>query len=95
MQSSGGIVSSPAGIGINLAFYTTGGAQDFSRFKNNASLPHTPVTSIGDDAFWTGGSLYVLRGDFYFDVTMYTSDPDAAKLEVAKNMAQIVLSRLP
>ena len=95
MQPSGGIVSSPPGIGINLAFYTTGGAQDFSRFKNDASLPHTPVTSIGDDAFWTGGSLYVLRGDFYFDVTMYTSDPDAAKLEVAKGLAQIVLGRLP
>jgi hypothetical protein len=93
MQPSG--APNPAGIGINLAFYTTGGAQDFSRFKDDASLPHTPVTSIGDDAFWTGGSLYVLRGDFYFDVTMYTSDPDAAKLETAKNIAQIVLSRLP
>ena len=93
MQPSG--APNPAGIGINLAFYTTGGAQEFSRFKNNASLAPTPVTGIGDDAFWTGGSLYVLRGDFYFDVTMYTSDPDVARLEIAKNMAQIVLSRLP
>jgi hypothetical protein len=85
----------PAGIGINLALYTTGGAQEFSSFRDRYPAPPTPVPGIGDDAFWTGGSLYVLRGDFYFDVTMYTSDTDAAKLQTAKNLAQVVLSRLP
>ena len=93
MQPSG--APNPKGIGINLAFYTTGGAQEFSGFRDRYPAPPTPVTGIGDDAFWTGGSLLVLRGDFYFDVTMYTSDPDAAKLETAKALAQIVLGRLP
>ncbi|MEX0800899.1 MAG: hypothetical protein WD379_06765 [Dehalococcoidia bacterium] len=93
MQPAG--APNPAGIGINLAFYTTGGAQEFSSFRDRYPAPPTPVTGIGDDAFWTGGSLLVLRGDFWFDVTMYTSDPDAAKLEIAKNIAQIVLGRLP
>ena len=93
--SQPGVVTPSWGVGINLAFYTTGGAQQYNSNKNEPTLARTPVPGIGDDAFWTGGSLYVLRGDFYFDVTMYTSDPDAAKLQTAKNIALIVLSHLP
>jgi len=90
-----GIVTSPPGVGINLGLYTTGGAQEFSSFRDRYPVPPTPVTGIGDDAFSTDGALYVLKGDFYFVVVMYTSDPDAGKLEIAKALAEIVLSRLP
>ena len=76
----------PTNVGINLAPYTIGGAQEFS-----ASLDAYPV---GDDAFWTGAQLYVLRGDFYLYVHMYTPDPEAVRLESAKALAQIVLTRL-
>ena len=90
-----GIVVTPPGVGMNLYFYTTGGAQDFDRFKNEPSLAATPVPGIGDDAFWTTGALYVLKGDFYFALVMYVSGSDETNRERAQNLAKIALGRLP
>ena len=46
------------------------------------------------EAFWTAGSLYVLRKDAFLRLSIGGSDSEETKLEHAKALAAIALKRL-
>src|SRR3954454_17329018 len=45
------------------------------------------VSGIGEQAFWTAGSLYVLRGDVFLRISIGGSAPEEARLEQSKKLA--------
>ncbi len=60
--------------------------------------PPTPVSGIGDEAFWVNsrvsGALYVLQGDRFIRISLGGADDDATRQKKAKTLAQKVLPRL-
>jgi len=60
-----------------------------------ASLTVDPVTGLGDDARFesSSGILYVLKGDSYFTVNVFSQDPGTV-LDADKRLAVIMLGNL-
>jgi hypothetical protein len=56
--------------------------------------PPKLVTGIGEQAFWTAGSLYVLRGEVLLRISIGGSTPEEARLEQSKKLARLLLARL-
>ena len=56
------------------------------------------ITGLGDEAFWVsrryGGKLYVLKRGTYISVGVGSPGDQAAKMQKAKALAEIVLKRL-
>ncbi|MDQ6623342.1 MAG: hypothetical protein M3Y86_07645, partial [Verrucomicrobiota bacterium] len=56
--------------------------------------PPTEISGLGDEAFWTtgsvGGALYILKGD----VTLRVSTGGADSLERTKRLAEMALKNL-
>ena len=57
------------------------------------------VDGLGDEAFWTGGrfggALYILRNDFHIRISVGGADDLPTKLKKSKELAAIILKRLP
>jgi hypothetical protein len=62
--------------------------------EEKESIPPTKITEIGDEAFWTGGTLYVLRKDVFVRISVGGADNEETKLAKSKALAQLILSRL-
>lgn len=52
------------------------------------------ISGLGDQAFWGVPGLHVLKGDIYFCISVGSTDKPE-NLEMAKGLAELVLSRLP
>ena len=56
------------------------------------------ITGLGDEAFWVtrryGGKLYVLKRGTYISIGVGSPGDQAAKMQKAKALAEIVLKRL-
>jgi hypothetical protein len=55
--------------------------------------PPRKIERLGDDAYWTAGSLYVLHNETFLRLSVGGSDPEEAKLEHSKALAEIALKR--
>jgi hypothetical protein len=56
-------------------------------------IPPTKIGGLGDDAYWMGGALYVLKGDSYVRISVGGPGDEEAKREKSKTLAQQALSR--
>lgn len=56
--------------------------------------PPRKVESLGDEAFWTAGSLYVLKKNAFLRLSVGGPDSEEVKLEHSKALAAIALKRL-
>jgi len=57
-----------------------------------------PVSGLGDEAYWVQsfvGTLYVLRGNAFFRISIGGKQNDAARLQKARILAMDVLPRMP
>jgi hypothetical protein len=61
----------------------------FRTARANASADE-PVAGLGEDAWWDGGTLHVLRAPYLLEVTL---DPESR--EAAETLARVALGRLP
>jgi hypothetical protein len=55
--------------------------------------PPRRIEGLGEEAFWTAGSLYVLHNETFLRLSVGGSDPEEAKLEHSKALAEIALKR--
>lgn len=66
--------------------------------EEEEGAPPTPVSGIGDEAFWVNsrvsGTLYVLKGDRFIRISLGGADDDATRQKKAKTLAQKALARL-
>jgi hypothetical protein len=66
--------------------------------KKRDMQPPQPVKGIGDEAFWVGdqfvGTLYVLKDDAYFRISVGGWSEGSQRLEKSKALAQKVVRRL-
>ncbi len=67
--------------------------QLYEETKKGLSDGSQPVEGMGDDAFWGLNGLHILADNFYINISTGNSD-DPANLELAKQVAEVVLSRL-
>jgi hypothetical protein len=83
-----------------LTFYLQKEAYDKTRFeaewKDQPYITSTNVKGLGDEAFWTEGSvsrLFVLKGKlaFWFELTLENDKTPDQKLEILKKGAERVL----
>jgi hypothetical protein len=62
------------------------------------SVPPKKITGVGEEAFWigsrVGGALYVLKKNAFIRVSVGGPDPEPAKIEKCKALAQKALARL-
>ena len=56
--------------------------------------PPRRIEGLGEEAFWTAGSLYVLEKDVFLRISIGGSAPEEAKLEHAKALAALAVKRL-
>ena len=56
--------------------------------------PPRRIEGVGEEAFWTAGSLYVLQKDAFLRLSIGGSAPEETKLEHAKALATLALKRL-
>lgn len=74
------------------------GSGEHDEFNKNAPAPPQTVDGLGDAAFWasdfTGGSLYVLKGDVFIRIRFTGPESEASKIEMSKALATKALSRL-
>lgn len=56
--------------------------------------PPRPIANCGEDAFWTAGSLYALKGDQFIRVSVGGPDTEEQKLEKSKAIAAKVFSKI-
>jgi hypothetical protein len=54
--------------------------------------PPREIKGLGDGAYWTAGSLYVLHGDAFLRVSVGGPEPEETKLEHAKALAKVALN---
>lgn len=56
------------------------------------------IAGLGDECFWTGlrvgGTLYVLKGNRYLCVSVGSARGSAARLEISRHLAELILPRL-
>jgi len=60
--------------------------------KDN-DLDMKEIEGIGDEAYWGTGGLYVLKEDVYFNISVGNSSVQE-NVEICKNLAEIVISRI-
>jgi hypothetical protein len=65
-----------------------------SNEEEREGRPPRKVEGLGDEAFWTAGSLYVLKKDAFLRISVGGPDSEEAKLEQSKVLAAIALKRL-
>jgi hypothetical protein len=56
-------------------------------------LPPRRITDLGDQAFWTS-TLYVLKGNQYFRLSVGGADDEETKIRKSSDLARLVLQRL-
>jgi len=60
--------------------------------------PPKKISGVGDDAYWVpnrfGGTLYVLKGEAFISVSVGGTDPEQAKIDKCKALAQKAISRM-
>jgi hypothetical protein len=56
-------------------------------------LPPRRIADLGDEAFWTS-TLYVLKGDQYFRLSVGGADDEETKIRKSSDLARLVLQRL-
>ena len=56
--------------------------------------PPRKIEGLGDEAFWTAGSLYVLEKDVFLRLSIGGSHSEELKLEHSKALAALALKRL-
>jgi hypothetical protein len=64
------------------------------RTERGKFTPPQKIDDLGDDAYWMGGALYVLRADSYIRISVGGPDDEQAKLEKSKALARLALTRL-
>lgn len=66
--------------------------------EGEKAIPPQKILGVGDEAFWTGnrvgGALYALKGNIYIRVSVGGPGDQAAKIQKARALAQIILRRL-
>jgi hypothetical protein len=56
--------------------------------------PPRLIADVGDQAFWTAGSLYVLRGEMFVRISLGGSSSEETKLKQTIKLARRLLRRL-
>lgn len=56
--------------------------------------PPRRIEGLGEEAFWTAGSLYVLNKDAFIRVSIGGTDTEETKLTHSKALAEVALKRL-
>jgi hypothetical protein len=56
-------------------------------------LPPRRIPDLGDEAFWTS-TLYVLKGNHYFRISVGGADDEETKITKSSDLARLVLQRL-
>ena len=64
------------------------------RTEKGKFTPPARIEGLGDDAYWMGGALYVLKADVYVRLSLGGPASEEAKLEKSKALARLALSRL-
>lgn len=67
--------------------------QIYDDTKNALTDGAQPIEGIGEDAFWGTNGLHIFVGSSYINISTGNSS-DPANLELAKQVAEVVLSRL-
>jgi hypothetical protein len=62
--------------------------------ESEEGRPPRKIEGLGEEAFWTAGSLYVLQKDAFLRLSIGGSDSEETKLEHAKALAVLALKRL-
>ena len=62
--------------------------------REEEGRPPRKIEGLGDQAYWTAGSLYVRRQDIYFRLSLGGADSEEHKLEASKALAVMVLNHL-
>lgn len=62
--------------------------------ESEEGRPPRKIEGLGEEAFWTAGSLYVLRRDAFLRLSIGGSDSEETKLDHAKALAALALKRL-
>jgi hypothetical protein len=56
--------------------------------------PPQAIEGLGEEAFWAGGSLYVLKGEIFIRLSLGGPAPEGSKLERSRALAELALKRL-
>ncbi len=64
------------------------------RGESEEGRPPRKIEGLGEEAFWTAGSLYVLQRDAFLRISIGGSDSEETKLEHARALAALALKRL-
>ncbi len=62
--------------------------------EEREARPPRQISGLGEEAFWTAGSLYVLQKDIFLRLSIGGPEPEADKLEHSKALTKLVLKRL-
>ena len=61
--------------------------------RGKKKLPPGRIPDLGDEAFWTS-TLYVLKGNQYFRLSVGGADDEETKIRKSSDLARLVLQRL-
>ncbi len=67
---------------------------DNEKGEEREGRPPRRIKGLGEEAFWTAGSLYVLSKDAFIRVSIGGADAEEAKLDHSKALAVMALDRL-
>ena len=70
------------------------GAKKEGEEEDEKGRPPRLVADVGEQAFWTAGSLYVLRGEMFVRVSLGGSTAEEKKLKQSIKLARLLLQRL-
>jgi hypothetical protein len=74
------------------------GEKEEPREREEEGAPPRKMSRLGDEAFWVpnrfGGTLYVLKGDAFFSISIGGTDPEQTKIDKSKKLAAKALQRL-
>ncbi len=60
--------------------------------EERAGRPPREISGCGEEAYWTAGSLYVLKGDHFLRISLGGPDGEEQKLEKSKALAAKALT---
>ena len=62
--------------------------------SGDKAQPPQAIAGLGEEAFWTGGSLYVLEGQLFIRLTLDSPAVEESKLDRSRALAKLALKRL-
>jgi hypothetical protein len=68
--------------------------RDFDKEEQERETPTKPVSGIGDEAYWSGGSLYVFTKNSFIRIAIGGPESEVMKIQRLKTLAEKIVPRL-